>query len=91
MGGVPGGNDDDAGTEGGEERGIGGVEPAVMIGNDFVYRAEGVGDGCFEILPSGRAVAGNADKVSAGVVVKRSVADEDGGAEVVFVGAIFDR
>ena len=62
-----------------------------MIDSDGVYRAEGVGDGCFEILPSGRAVEGNADKVSAGVVVKRSVAEKNGGAEVVFVGAIFDR
>ena len=62
-----------------------------MIENDGVYRAEGIGSGCFEILLSGRAVEKDADKVSAGVVVKRAVADEDGGAEVVFVGAIFDR
>lgn len=76
MGGVPGGNDDDAGAKRGEEGGIGGIEPAVVIEYEGVNGAERLGKGRFEIMPGRCAV-----EVAARVVIERSVTDDDGGAE----------
>ena len=91
MGGVPSGNHDHAGAKSGQKCGVGRVEPAVVVEDHGVNGAEDLGEGCFQVVPGWRAVEGDADEVTAGVVIESSITDHYGRAVVVFTRLIFSR